>query len=153
MVAKRTRSILAGMIVLLVFAAFASAGPLTGIIAVGILIEAPNDALQRCGVSEDALDAAVRLPLAASRLRFHDALGHPYIYVNATAVMVQGMCIAHVEVSLNRALMRETERVRGYVWSKGALMVGEASGFKKRVTDYVEGFTKEFIAAWLKDNP
>jgi hypothetical protein len=131
---------------------------LTGLTSVAILIEKLPDDAKPCGITLAALDAAVRLPLAASRLRVasnNEAatdFADVYVVVN---VQRQGVdCVANVSVALNRTvdLVTPKYRVLADTWSNGSLITGPSYSFGKRVSDEVEGYTKQLIAQWLKDN-
>jgi hypothetical protein len=134
----------------------ASAAPLEGVITVGIVIEELREDAALCNVSKDALDAAVRLPLSTSRLKVTNEYRYPYyLYVNVNVMRLpNGVCIANVDISFIRPveLLLADGLVDGSVWSKGSLLSGPSSEFGGRVDGVVEGYTKQFIAAWLKDN-
>lgn len=81
--------------VLILFEGFSSAQEVTGVRRTGVLVEPLNDNSELCGVTEGALDAAVRLPMAQiSRLTVGapDPTVTSYIYVNVN-LMTFG-CVA-----------------------------------------------------------
>lgn len=127
-----------------------------GVSAVDIVVEALHDGARECNVSESGLDAAVRLPLDASRLRI-DRSSADYVYVRVNVLPLQnGVCVAEVEVMMIRGLViPNTQRFidAATVWDKGALMTGTASNFRQRVNQLVTDYTKQLIAEWLKANP
>jgi hypothetical protein len=133
---------------------------LRGLQDVSILVEDLDDDAKQCGITESALDAAVRLPVSASRLKiakdFGEGTDRSYVYVVVITVRPADICIASVSVSLRRTVLLQTppeSRFQGAsTWEKSSVMTGPAYSFGKRVSDNVEGFTKELIAAWLKQN-
>jgi hypothetical protein len=38
------------------------------------------------------------------------------------------------------------------VWTKGTLLIGTASTHGRRTYEAIEGLTKQFIGAWLREN-
>jgi len=126
-----------------------------GVSEVNIVVEDLADAAAKCNVSKGGLDAAVRLPLDASRLRINPhALS--YVYVNVSALWEPRGCAASVQVELKRSLAipGTTQWVYGAsVWDKGTILTGTSSYVGKGVNQSVTDFTKELIAEWIKANP
>ena len=126
-----------------------------GVSEVSIFVEDLGDGEAKCNVTKGGLDAAVRLPLDASRLRINPA-AVPYVYVVVVALWVPSGCAGHVRVALDRvvAIPGTNQLVYGAsVWGRGTLLMGPSSGFGQGVNQYVTDFTKELIAEWIKANP
>jgi hypothetical protein len=125
-------------------------GGLRGLSGVEILVEGlDEEAARPCNVSKDALDAAVRLPLANSQLRVL-AKASPYVYVNVTVMRVNGGCAATYKVSVRRWSTEFLDYV--VVWNRGGMLSGPAYDFGVRTSSGVEELTKMLIAAWLQAN-
>ena len=135
-----------------------------GVSEVSIFVEDLGDGEAKCNVTKGGLDAAVRLPLDASRLRI-DPDASPYVYVVVTVTDGSrfllpapsgGGCVGSLSVGLRRtlAIPGTTQLVFGAsVWEKGYSLTGPSSGFGQRVNQQVTDFTKELIAEWIKANP
>jgi hypothetical protein len=126
-------------------------GALVGVRSIGILVEDLDNDAQRCGVTKDALDAAVRLPMSNSRIKFLNGMG-PYLYVRASfMVLSSSTCVASYSLSFNKFI--PSEKDTGEFWGRGGMTSGSSSYVSQSVNDKIEGLTKQFIAAWLKANP
>lgn len=127
---------------------------LRGVTALKIVIEDLDEDNAACGVTEDALDAAVRLPLSSASLRVRsDVL--PYIYVRVTSLRILDFdgCVTSVSVRFSRPMWAapvDGLQSPAVVWDKGTLLTGRRHSMSKRVNDTVEGLTKQFAAAVLK---
>lgn len=130
---------------------------LSGIQSVKILIEDLDSDAKTCGLSTGGLDAAVRLPVDASRLRINPSAVGTYIYVNVIAVYLKALdaCVAQVDVELNRPLTLPNSDtfVIAAVWNDGVLLTGEKISFPSRVYVAVTDKTKQLIGAWITANP
>jgi hypothetical protein len=152
---KLTGSLLVAMTLVLPLSAGAQTNSvdrgLKGLVSTGIVVEDLDDEeARKCNISEASLDAAIRLPLSASRLTV-DSSSSAYAYVNVTVLRVEsGLCVASVRVQLSRWV--EEFRTTAVVWDRGRLMGGSPATFESRVLNGVEGSTKLLIAAWLKAN-
>ena len=129
---------------------------LVGISSVSIIVEQLEDDAVRCNVSESGIDAAIRLPLDASRLRIEPNTT-PYVYARVNVLpLASGLCVASIDVSLKRilAIPATNQLVFGaMVWERGSLATGPASNFGQRVNQTVGDYTKQLIAAWIQANP
>lgn len=141
---------------------------LRGIANVRLVVEDLDDDARACGISKDALDAAMRIPLSNTSLlkapnsvnAYLDAIAPslvPFLYSYVLVVRpAPGQCVGSVTVSLHRTLKFTVDGRDDYqsvtIWSKGSMLGGEPAGFGKRVADSVEGKTKQFIGAWLRSN-
>lgn len=127
---------------------------LSGISAVGIVVERLDPDAASCGIVEESLDAAARLPIANSRLKL-DRRAQSYVYVRVTAMRIGSTCFATTEVSFRRPMWTKSEQgvaVWSRVWDLGYVIAGPAGDVGKKVNDKVEEFAKRFIAAWLQAN-
>ena len=132
--------------------ALASAQALKGVESVNIVVEEPDQDATDCGITKDALDAAVRLPLSNSRLKIKDGLFIPDLFVRVTALKTNNQnCAVSTQIQLYKWIQSEMDF--GGFWQNTHLLTGPKSSMGKRVTDKFESFTKQFIAAWLKANP
>jgi hypothetical protein len=97
----------------------------------------------------------MHIPLSNSRLsvvKVGDAV------LSTTVNVLQapnGQCAAAINVALSRPLSLQphagSPRVSGEVWNNSHLLIGFPQGFGKATSEKVDDFTKQFIAAWLKD--
>ena len=123
-------------------------GGLKGLGSVEVAVGKLDEDARKCGVSEDSLDAAIRLPLSASQLPINSgSLAFVHVALNVIRPM-GGVCVASVQVRL----FRYSEEFRAVVaaWHRDELMTGSAATFGSRVNASVEELTKVLIASWLK---
>jgi hypothetical protein len=131
---------------------FASASALIDVREIGILIEQLDEDAFKCEVTEDLLDASVRVPLSNSRIKIgtQTSLSDGYIYVVATVLNDGNFCILNLSVSFQKYV--PSERDTGEFWSKGQIMSIRKINVTKNLAATVELMTKQFISAWLKAN-
>jgi hypothetical protein len=134
-----------------------SAAPgLTGIQAVQLTAEPVDDDSRQCGLSDDGLDAAVRIPLSNTALKA--VAESPFLlYVQTTSARKnKSECTTMVQVSaLRPAWFSPSPDAKSgmvAVWTKGTLLTGAASTHGRRTYEAIEGLTKQFIGAWLREN-
>ena len=127
---------------------------LRGITSVGILVEGLDGDAQKCGITEDALDAAVRLPLSNSRIKVNNGnLKLEYLYVNVKVVNATNdysRCAADISLAFTKYV--QSERDHGVFWEKSSIVIGPSAYVSRSANEHLEGFTKQFVAAWLKAN-
>lgn len=128
-----------------------SANSFKGIKEVGILIENLDEDATKCNMTEDFLDAAVRLPISNSKIRVVDMNKFPsaYIYVKLIIIREQEMCTAYIRVALNKYIPGENT---GEFWNKDGLLIYRKVNFQQKIGEQLESFTKQLISAWLKAN-
>lgn len=136
----------------LVTTSFASASALIGVREVGILIEELDKDAAECNITEDLLDASVRIPLSNSRLRIVKMGSVPdsYIYVHTIVLDDKEFCVVSIEVSFMKYI--SSERDTGEFWARSQVMSLRKLNVSTRVSGNVELMTKQFISAWLKEN-
>ena len=134
-----------------------SAPGLTGISAVQLTTEPVDDEGRQCGLSDDGLDAAVRIPVSNTQLKA--VAESPFLlHVQTTTTPRKGTsdCTTMVQVSaLRRAWFSQNPDAKSgmvAVWTKGTLLTGAASTHGRRTYEAIEGLTKQFIGAWLREN-
>ena len=134
-----------------------SAAPgLNGIAAVQLKVEPVDEDARQCGLSDDGLDAAVRIPVSNTQLKA--AADSPVLlYVQTTTSRKAGSdCNTMIQVSALRSAWFSPEpgAKSGMVavWTKSTLLTGTASTHARRTYEAIEGLTKQFIGAWLKEN-
>lgn len=146
---------------------FALAGPghaqsgdksLQGIKSVFVLVEDLDEAARQCGISADALDAAVRIPISNSRLGLSKESFGAYLYVNVVALRLNsGICAVNLQLRFTRWVWfapnaNPLDSAYGSVWDRGELRTGSSATIGRSVVESLEGLTKQFIGAWLKAN-
>jgi hypothetical protein len=122
---------------------------------INFVIETLDEEDRSCGLSQSAMDAAVRVPLSRSGFRI-DSNSTDYVTVNfLTTQLPNAVCVAHVQFRFRRmALFKGNIFLYGVeVWNRNSLITGFPSEFGRRVNDLLEGFTNELVAKWLIDNP
>lgn len=136
----------------LTLAPLAVAQPMQGMRDVGLVIERLDEEAIRCNITTDLIDASVRVLLANSRIRLvrNESALNPYLYVRATVFEASGNCIIAVEMTFNKYV--QSERAVGAFWNKGDLMTRRSINSASAVADSIERMTKQFIAAWLREN-
>lgn len=136
-------------------AAQTSAPGLSGIPAIQLMVEPVDEEARQCGLSDDGLDAAVRIPVSNTQLRA--APDSPFLlYVQTTSRKGKTDCTTMVQVSALRSAWFSPEpgAKSGMVavWTKSTLLAGAASTHGRRTYEAIEGLTKQFIGAWLREN-
>ena len=129
---------------------------LGGIESVTLAVDLEREVDARaCGVSVASIDAAMRIPISNTRLVVAKVGG---AVLSAGVNVLQapnGQCAAMIAVALSRPVSLQSDinspRVIGEVWGNSHVLIGFPQGFGKAVSDKVEDFTKQFLAAWLKD--
>ena len=133
-----------------------SAPGLSGIPAVQLTMEPVDDEGRQCGLSDDGLDAAVRIPVSNTQLKA--VADSPYLLYVQTTSSRKGKsdCTTMVQVSaLRPAWFSPSPDAKSgmvAVWTKGTLLTGAASTHGRRTYEAIEGLTKQFIGAWLREN-
>ena len=131
---------------------------LNGIAAVQLKVEPVDDEARQCGISDDGLDAAVRIPVSNTQLKA--VADSPFLlYVQTTTTPTQGHFRLHhddpgVGAASRMVLAGPRDAKSGMVavWTKGTLLAGTASTHGRRTYEAIEGLTKQFIGAWLREN-
>ena len=137
-------------------AAAQSAAPgLSGIAAVQLKVEPVDDDARQCGISDDGLDAAVRIPVSNTQLKA--AVDAPVLlYVQTTSRKGTSDCTTMIQVSALRSAWFSTDpgAKSGMVavWTKSSLLTGTPATHGRRTYEAIEGLTKQFIGAWLREN-
>jgi hypothetical protein len=132
-----------------------SAPGLSGIPAVQLTVEPVDEESRQCGISDDGLDAAVRIPVSNTQLRA--VAESPFLlYVQTTSRKGKSECTTMIQVSALRAawFSKDPDAKSGMVavWTKSTLLTGAASTHGRRTYEAIEGLTKQFIGAWLREN-
>jgi hypothetical protein len=130
---------------------------LKGYTEIAIKVGSLDDAARSCGISVDALDAAMRLPLANSRIKVsQQSVGTLTAEVTALQVQPSQGCVGSVAVMFSRPFFDgrppNASIVFGITFAKESLITGDPGYVSRSAEQLVESFTKQFIAAWLKDN-
>ena len=132
-----------------------SAPGLSGIAAVQLTVEPVDEEARQCGISDDGLDAAVRIPVSNTQLKA--ATDSPFLlYIQTTSRKGKSDCTTMVQVSALRSAWFSPDpgAKSGMVavWTKSTLLAGAASTHGRRTYEAIEGLTKQFIGAWLREN-
>ena len=129
---------------------------LTGIQAVQLSVEPVDDESRQCGLSDDGLDAAVRIPVSNTPLKA--VAESPFLlYVQTTSARKgKSDCTTMIQVSALRPAWfspnPDAKSGMVAVWTKGTLLTGTASTHGRRTYEAIEGLTKQFVGAGLKEN-
>lgn len=146
------KTITQALIILFLFSSnFAIANPLIRVKEVGILIEELSDAAKSCSITEDFLDASIRIPLSNSRIKISsDILNPSYIYLNIVAINDGSFCILYINTSYKKWVSEE--KASATFWQKGEIISMKKVNIQKVTGEIVESHIKQFISAWLKAN-
>jgi hypothetical protein len=133
-----------------------SAAPgLNGIATVQLKVEPVDDDARQCGISDDGLDAAVRIPVSTTPLKASPD-SPVLLYVQTTSRKGASDCTTMIQVSALRSawFAPEAGAKSGMVavWTKSSLLTGAPSTHGRRAYEAIEGLTKQFIGAWLREN-
>ena len=132
-----------------------SAPGLSGIPAVQLMVEPVDEEARQCGISEDGLDAAARIPVSNTQLRAVPE--SPFLlYLQTTSRKGKTECTTMIQVSALRSawFSQDPGAKSGMVavWTKSTLLTGNAATHGRRTYEAIEGLTKQFIGAWLREN-
>ena len=129
-----------------------SADVLRGVREITILVEKLDEDASKCNLSEDMIDAAIRLPLSNSKIRIVKPEDYPdsYLYAYVIAVDSGVMCRLYVELAYRKYI--RTEKAFGQFWRKNLIMSSNKTSVAKTVGDSFEAYAKQFVSAWLKAN-
>jgi len=135
-----------------------SAAPgLNGISTVQLVVLPVDDEARQCGISDDGLDAAARIPVSSTNLKA--VADSPFLLnVQTTTASRKGTsdCTTMIQVSaLRPAWFSQDPGAKSgmvAVWTKATLLTGAASTHGRRTYEAIEGLTKQFIGAWLREN-
>ena len=133
-----------------------SAPGLNGIPAVQLKVELVDEEARQCGISDDGLDAAVRIPVSNTQLKA--VADSPFLLYVQTTTSRKGSsdCNTMIQVSALRSAWFSPEpgAKSGMVavWTKSTLLTGTPSTHGRRTYEAIEGLTKQFIGAWLREN-
>ena len=115
-----------------------------------------DDEARQCGISDDGLDAAARIPVSNTNLKA--VADSPFLLNVQTTTSRKGTsdCITMIQVSaLRQAWFSPDPGAKSgmvAVWTKSILLTGTASTHGRRTYEAIEGLTKQFIGAWLREN-
>ena len=133
-----------------------SAPGLNGISAVQLTVLPVDDEARQCGISDDGLDAAARIPVSNTNLKA--VADSPFLLNIQTTTSRKGTsdCTTMIQVSaLRPAWFSPNPGAKSgmvAVWTKSTLLTGAASTNGRRTYEAIEGLTKQFIGAWLREN-
>ena len=132
-----------------------SAPGLSGIPAVQLTVEPVDEEARQCGISDDGLDAAARIPVSNTQLKA--VAESPFLlYVQTTSRKGKSDCTTMIQLSALRSAWFSAEpgAKSGMVavWTKSTLLTGNAATHGRRTYEAIEGLTKQFIGAWLREN-
>ena len=134
-----------------------SAPGLNGISAVQLMVLPVDEEARQCGISDDGLDAAARIPVSTTSLK--TVADSPFLLnVQTTTTSRKGTsdCTTMIQVSALRPAWfspnPDAKSGMVAVWTKGMLLTGSASTHGRRTYEAIEGLTKQFIGAWLREN-
>jgi hypothetical protein len=112
-----------------------------------------------CGLNEGSLETAVIFVLQQSRLQVvpvADSQGTIFVNVTVLPSAGGGFCFASSHFTFQTFVTGKS--VYGTIssdvttFSKGQVYSFSRVNFPKQLSDAVEAMTKQFVAAWIKDN-
>jgi hypothetical protein len=134
-----------------------SAPGLNGISAVQLMVLPVDDEGRGCGISDDGLDAAARIPISNTNLKA--VADSPLLFnVQTTTTSRKGTsdCTTMIQVSALRPAWFSPSPEAKFgmvaVWTKSTLLTGAPATHGRRTYEAIEGLTKQFIGAWLREN-
>jgi len=120
------------------------------------MVEPVDEEARQCGISDDGLDAAARIPVSNTQLKA--VADSPFLLHVQTTASRKGTsdCTTMIQVSaLRPAWFSPNPGAKSgmvAVWTKSTLLTGAASTNGRRTYEAIEGLTKQFIGAWLREN-
>ena len=127
----------------------AHSSALMGIRETDILVEELREDELKCGLTKDIIDASIRLPISNTRIKFNSK-ADSFLYANVNAIYQGNYCVFNMRLEFRKYV--NSERDVGAFWRKGQVAVWERNNVSRRIADEFESYTKQFIAAWLKEN-
>ena len=128
----------------------AHADSLTGVREIDIVIEDLDADARNCGISNDLIDASIRIPISNSKIKLVNSQSSPYLYANVNAFSQGAYCVLSMRLEFSKYAI--SEKQVGTFWRKGQVAVWERNNAGRRVANEFESYAKQFIAAWLKAN-
>lgn len=136
---------------------------------VNLVVAPVEDGAKACGVVDDALDAAMRAPILSSALKLKppdpdedlwvpivDAALSPFLYAEVLAIQnSDGTCAVSVRLAMYKVVYFARERADAafaVIWGSSELLTGSQARMGNRVTNSLEGLTREFLGAWSRAN-
>lgn len=125
---------------------------LQGVKSVGIVISQLDAEKISCGFTLEALDARIRDSLASSTIKISPVAPPQALVVTLNVIKIDdGTCMANLGLQFRK--YAESEKSIGVFWDRNRILLGSPSYIRDITIPALEGWTKEFIAAWLKANP
>jgi hypothetical protein len=127
-----------------------SASALKGVKEVQLVVEDLGENERKCGITSDSIDASIRINISNSKLIVRERQLLPYLYANISAQEIRDLCA--ISISLRFKKLAVSEKDVGTFWERGGMLTWNKAEAGSKVANIMEGFTKEFIGAWLKAN-
>ena len=133
---------------------------LRGLSQIHLVIEPLNGNDITCGLTEEAIRAAVLFPASSARFQITNPFVPTVLYVQTTTLFFgpQHSCVTNInmrvyswqEVTLNFSGGNAFARIE--LWNTGYIIGGPQSGHPRRIAQVIEDLTKKFVTDWNFDN-
>ena len=130
-----------------VFSVYAS--PFKGVNETRLIIEDIDEEYAKCGITKSLIDAAVRIPLSSSKLEVTNRWVDNYVYANVNVRAMSATCAISISLQFRKYIPSQGA---GTFWDASGLAVWAKNNAPTMVSNTLEGFTKELIGEWLKQN-
>lgn len=139
------------------FAQFAlDVDALRGMKTFAVLVEDLDQSATVCGLSDSAIETAVKFPLSQSRAKLLPKPMGTYLYVHANVIHLarSDLCVYSISLTFKSdvAITETGRRVIAGVWDTSAVGVAPRAQAAKAVTDGLERLAKKFVVDWSAGN-
>jgi hypothetical protein len=130
---------------------------LRGLSEMDLTIESLSEDAKRCGLTKEAIRAAVMYPLSSTKIAL-DRDASVTLYINVGTIYQKQGCISSVAVQAYAfqkvtLLFSGDERVVDIIlWKSGSLLTSSWNGHVRQVSETIEEEVKKFITDWNLDN-
>lgn len=125
--------------------------------SVRLFVEGLDEESKACGIDEKDVDAAMRTPLGASRLKLSDSMKDAIVVAQVSALkMGPEVCVVHLAIEFQRLAYTqpgpESPFDFGTFYADRALLSGPPEDMSRRVVDSLASLTRRLLAAWMDEN-
>jgi S1-C subfamily serine protease len=131
---------------------------LRGVSKVQLVIENLAERDKECGLTEQAIRAAVMYPLSSTKIEVGSSHVALYVAANSLSFRAASLCVTHYSVQVFTA-QSVTLEFSGHdnfaqieLWNSGSILSSDRSDHARRVTGSIEQRVKAFITDWNLDN-
>jgi hypothetical protein len=130
---------------------------LRGLSAIDLVFEELSSGAKPCGLTEEAIRAAVMYPLSSAKIALETS-AFETLYIHISTLHQNLGCFSVVSIqayTLQKVTLQfsgEEKVVDVILWKSDSLLTSNWSGHARQVSDTIEEAVKKFITDWNLDN-